>query len=67
MQKDKRLGKFIKKHGPLKHRRPHEGGAFQSLGEAIIYQQLSGKAAGTILKRFVALFPAKISNSGGCP
>jgi len=34
-------------------------GAFQSLCESIIFQQLSGKAAGTILARFVALFPKK--------
>lgn len=57
LKKDKHLGAFIKKHGPIKHRRHHEGGAFQSLAEAIIYQQLSGKAADTILKRFIALFP----------
>ena len=57
LKRDKRLGAFIKRHGPLVHRRPHAGGAFQSLAEAIVYQQLSGKAAGTILKRFVALFP----------
>lgn len=30
---------------------------FQSLAQAIIHQQLSGKAAGTILQRFVNLFP----------
>lgn len=59
LRKDKHLGKFIKRYGPITHRRPHEGGAFQSLAEAIIYQQLSGKAAETILKRFVALFPNK--------
>jgi DNA-3-methyladenine glycosylase II len=59
LQKDKTLGKFIKRHGPIEHRREHAMDAFQSLAEAIIYQQLSGKAAGTILKRFVALFPAK--------
>lgn len=59
LQKDKHLGAFIKRHGAIVHRRSHKGGAFQSLGEAIIYQQLSGKAAGTILKRFVALFPGK--------
>lgn len=56
---DKHLGAFIRRHGPLKHRRSHEGGAFQALAEAIIYQQLSGKAAGTICARFVALFPNK--------
>jgi len=59
LSRDKHLGAFIKRYGPIKHRRPHKGGAFQSLAEAIIYQQLSGKAAGTILKRFVALFPGK--------
>ncbi len=59
LSRDKHLGAFIKRHGPITHRRPHAGGAFQSLAEAIVYQQLSGKAAGTILKRFVALFPKK--------
>ena len=57
LSRDKHLGAFIKRHGPITHRRPHAGSAFQSLAEAIVYQQLSGKAAGTILKRFVALFP----------
>jgi len=57
--RDKYLGAFIKRHGPITHRRPHTGGAFQALAEAIIYQQLSGKAADTILKRFIALFPGK--------
>ena len=57
--KDNRLGAFIKSFGPIAHRRRHSGHAFQSLAEAIIFQQLSGKAAGTILKRFVALFPNK--------
>ncbi len=57
LRQDKHLGAFIKRHGPITHRRAHKGGAFQSLAESIIYQQLSGKAAGTILKRFVALFP----------
>lgn len=59
LSRDKHLGAFVKRHGPITHRRPHAGGAFQSLAEAIVYQQLSGKAAGTILKRFVALFPKK--------
>ncbi len=30
---------------------------FQSLTRAIVYQQLSGKAAGTIFARFVAMYP----------
>jgi DNA-3-methyladenine glycosylase II len=33
--------------------------AFQSLTRSIIYQQLSGKAAGTIYDRFVRLWPKK--------
>lgn len=57
--KDARLGAFVKKHGPIAHRRTHAKDAFQSLAEAIVFQQLSGKAAGTILKRFVALWPRK--------
>jgi DNA-3-methyladenine glycosylase II len=57
LKKDRHLGRFIRTYGPIQHRRKHSMDAFQSLAEAIIYQQLSGKAAGTILKRFVALFP----------
>ena len=41
------------------HRRAHAKNTFQSLAESIVYQQLSGKAAATIVKRFVALFPGK--------
>ncbi|MGH7141135.1 MAG: DNA-3-methyladenine glycosylase family protein [Minisyncoccia bacterium] len=57
--RDKHLGAFIKKHGPLVHRRPHTRHAFQSLAESIIFQQLSWKAANTILGRFKKLFPKK--------
>ncbi len=59
LKKDVHIGAFVIKHGPITHRRKHAGHAFQSLAEAIIYQQLSGKAADTILKRFIALFPKK--------
>lgn len=59
LKKDIHLGSFVIKHGPIVHRRKHAGYAFQSLAEAIIYQQLSGKAAATILKRFKALWPGK--------
>jgi DNA-3-methyladenine glycosylase II len=37
--------------------RPRRLPPFQSLTQAIIHQQLSGKAAGTILERFKRLFP----------
>ncbi len=66
LRRDKHLGAFIKKHGPIVHRREHAMSAFQSLAESIIYQQLSGKAAATILKRFVALFPGS-PPAGGFP
>src|SRR5271154_5904808 len=42
--------------GPIKLR-PRRLSPFQSLTQAIIHQQLSGKAAGTILERFKKLFP----------
>ena len=57
---DALIGAFVKRHGPISHRRSHAMGAFQSLSESIIYQQLSGKAADTICKRFIALFPRKM-------
>jgi DNA-3-methyladenine glycosylase II len=47
---------LIEKVGPI-HLRPRRHSPFQSLTQAIIHQQLSGKAAGTILDRFKALFP----------
>ncbi len=59
LKKDVHLGAFVIKHGPIEHRRRHSEHAFQSLAEAIVYQQLSGKAATTILKRFIALWPKK--------
>jgi DNA-3-methyladenine glycosylase II len=57
LKKDKYFAKLIKKHGPLELSRG--GAAFRALAEAIIYQQLSGTAAGTIFRRFVALFGTK--------
>lgn len=59
LKRDKYLGAFVKRNGPIAFRRAHSSDAFQSLAEAISYQQLSGKAAATILARFVALFPNK--------
>lgn len=57
LAQDPHLGAFVRFHGPLKLRRRHSRDPFRSLAESIIYQQLSGKAAATILGRFVALFP----------
>ena len=49
------MAKLIQQVGTISLR-PKRLPVFQSLVQAIIYQQLSGKAAGTIFKRFLALF-----------
>jgi DNA-3-methyladenine glycosylase II len=59
LKKDIHLGAFVIKHGPITSRRERATEAFQSLAEAIIYQQLSGKAAATILERFKNLWLKK--------
>lgn len=53
LKKDAKLRAVIKKHKPefTKGRDP-----FEALVRAIIYQQLSGKAAGTIHRRFIELY-----------
>ena len=57
LQKDPVLFKLIKKFGILDYQ-PNSN-YFESLVESIIGQQLSGKAADTIYKRFLNLFPNK--------
>jgi DNA-3-methyladenine glycosylase II len=63
LKRDKRFAKLIKKHGAPDLKRPSttlrasRKNPFRALVRAIVYQQLSGKAAATILARFVALFP----------
>lgn len=49
------IGQFGSKRLPVRN----EGSPFVSLSRAIAYQQLSGKAAGTIYGRFVDLFPGR--------
>jgi len=49
------LKKIIEAVGPPDLRKPSPT-AFQSLARSIVFQQLSGKAANTILSRFTALF-----------
>lgn len=49
------MAKLIQQVGPIQLR-ARRVPVFQSLVQAIIYQQLSGKAADTILKRFLGLF-----------
>jgi DNA-3-methyladenine glycosylase II len=46
--------------GPCRIRLSTEGSHFQALTRSIVFQQLSGKAAGTILGRFNALYPGNV-------
>ncbi len=54
---DKKLAKIIAKAGPCYMQPETTPSLFESLMEAIIYQQLHGKAAATITARVKALFP----------
>jgi DNA-3-methyladenine glycosylase II len=51
------LARVIEAVGPCRIQTRAEGTHFQALTRAIVFQQLSGKAAGTIFGRFNALFP----------
>jgi DNA-3-methyladenine glycosylase II len=55
--KDERFAPLIKKYGKPDLKRGNK--PFQALIHSIVYQQLSGKAAGTILKRFLGLYGTK--------
>jgi 3-methyladenine DNA glycosylase/8-oxoguanine DNA glycosylase len=50
------LGHFIDQCGPLKLKVARDRDLFNALAAAIVYQQLSGKAATTIHGRFTTLF-----------
>ncbi len=58
LKRDKKFAKLIKKHGSpdLKWGRVGLQNPFRSLVRSIIYQQVSGKAAASILKKFISLF-----------
>jgi DNA-3-methyladenine glycosylase II len=58
-QADPRLARIIHQAGPFTLRPQKMQSPFNALMRAIVYQQLSGKAAATILSRAVALFPGK--------
>jgi DNA-3-methyladenine glycosylase II len=53
---DATLAPWLERIGPIKHK-ARRLPPFHSLIRAIIHQQLSGTAAGTILRRFQQLFP----------
>src|SRR5262245_10543327 len=51
------MGRIMKDVGPYRPGDRTGGSHLHSLVRAIVFQQLSGKAATTILNRFLALFP----------
>jgi len=51
------LAGVIEAVGPCRLQLRTEGTHFEALTRSIVFQQLSGKAAGTILSRFNALYP----------
>ena len=54
LRKHKHFAPLVRKHGAPKLRRGKN--AFQALARAIIYQQISGAAAMSVYRKFVALF-----------
>jgi DNA-3-methyladenine glycosylase II len=56
---DKVLGRVIRRIGPCTLKPERTCSPFQSLVRSVAYQQLTGKAAATILGRVKGLFPAQ--------
>lgn len=54
------LARVIESVGPCRLESRREGTHFQALVRSIVFQQLSGKAASTILSRFSALYAERI-------
>jgi len=54
---DPLLRKLIRAHGPCRLSPNWRRSPYESLVRAIMYQQLNGKAAATIMGRFIDLFP----------
>jgi DNA-3-methyladenine glycosylase II len=55
----KRMARVVPNHEPFPTRFEKSKDPYRALVRAVVYQQLSGKAAATILGRVVALFPDK--------
>ena len=56
---DPRLGRLIARVGPCRLTIETLQSPFEALAEAIVYQQLTGKVAATILGRVVGLYRPK--------
>lgn len=59
MNVDRTLGALIRRVGPCRLEPENHLPPFAALAEAIVYQQLNGKAAGAILARVKGLFPRR--------
>lgn len=57
LRRDKTLATMIRRVGPFALKTEKMASPFESLFKAIVYQQLNGKAAGTIFQRVKDLFP----------
>jgi 3-methyladenine DNA glycosylase/8-oxoguanine DNA glycosylase len=55
-ERDERLAELMDRVGPFRLRLATMQTPFEALAESIVYQQLTGRAAATILSRVVALF-----------
>ena len=55
------LANLVERHGPYKPRRSSSPDVFGSLARAIIFQQLAGKAASSIHRRFADLFDGSVT------
>jgi DNA-3-methyladenine glycosylase II len=56
---DKEMAKVIAGHDPFPTKFPKHNDPYEALVRAVVFQQLSGKAANTIHGRVIALFPGK--------
>ena len=56
---DRVLGRLMKKVGPYALKLRSRRSPFQALVQSVVYQQLNGRAAATILGRVKALYPKK--------
>ena len=56
---DPRMGRLIERVGPCRLRADRTRSPFQTLVRAVAHQQLTGKAANTILGRLIALHPGR--------
>jgi DNA-3-methyladenine glycosylase II len=62
--RDPALARLIRRAGPLRLPKPRQADSFLALVEAIVYQQLAGRAAAAIWSRVSALVPGGLVPEG---